>query len=529
MAIGVGQSGLEPDPTAPLPAGDRLQLGLPHASAPINRGVRQIQAQIAGGAPKPLRPEKGRAPRARRIDTALHLNPGTPPHARLIQPHAPPPQAPAAAVAPPAVVVTTFEAGADDNTTIPPDAHAAFSPTHAITAHNNNIHFVDLANLHAAPTVVALNTFWGLDGCFDPKVVYDPARHRFYFVTMTGAASANSALLIGVSAGDDPTQSWQLNTVPVDPAAQGQVWMDYPSLGFSGDKVTVQVNLFTIANNAFAGSTVYVFDKAALLNPGASIVLQRFVLTSQGAGQAPAVTLDANVNDQYLVASWTGDDGSGRGALAIWLLAGSAAAGTVALTRAGFVTGTATWDSFPPSGEFAPQSGITDRLDVGDDRMLTVINRGGTLHCCHTVMRPAGGATHAAVQWWDVPISTWVATTGLLEAPDASVFHAFPSLAVNGAGDKMIGYAAFSANTHPSGAYLLVLADGSRAAGVFAAGQNTYLKRFSGNKNRWGDYSATQVDARDDSSFFTVQEYASAQQDTWATRVAHITTAAGQV
>jgi hypothetical protein len=56
------------------------------------------------------------------------------------------------------------------------------------------------------------------------------------------------------------------------PAAQGKVRMDYPSLSLSGDKVAVQVNLFTIGSNAFAGSTVYVVDKAAPTALGASIV-----------------------------------------------------------------------------------------------------------------------------------------------------------------------------------------------------------------------------------------------------------------
>jgi len=527
MAVSV-ETAPEPDPRAALPAGTRLQLGPRQARAPINRGEWRLQALTRGGEPKPLRPPKGPIPRARRIDTDRQLNRGGTTAPQVVGLSAAPAAALGAATAAPAVVVTTFEGGIDDSTTIPPDTHAAFSRTHAINPHNNNIHFVDLANLHAAPTVVALDIFWSVQHCFDPKVVYDPNVDRFYFVTMAGAASNRSALLIGVSASGDPTQPWQMQTVAVDPAAQGPVWMDYPSLGFSADKVTVQVNLFTIAGNAFNGSTIYVFDKAALLNPGAAAVLQRFVVLDQGAGQAPAATLDAAMNDQYLVSSWTGNDGSGKGALAVWLLSGSAAAGTVALTRVGFVNGTGAWDSFPPAGEFGPQSGIADRLDVGDDRMLTVIYRDGKLHCCHTVMLPAGGATRAAVQWWEMPVNTWSATVGMLDDSAANVFYAYPSLAVNMQGDKLIGHAQFSAAAHPSGAYLLLLADGSRAAAVFAAGQNTYVKRFGGAKNRWGDYSATQIDPRDDHSFFTVQEYASAK-DTWATRVAHVTTIAGQV
>lgn len=528
MAMSI-ENELEPNPTATLPVGERLKLGPRRASAPISRGVQRTERALRGGEAKPLRPTKERAPRARHLDPDKHLNRSATPTLHVIPPSAPQPAVAAAAAPAPVIVVTTFEGGADGGTTIPPDTHAAFGRTHAIIAHNNNIHFVELANLHAPPTVVALDGFWGQQGCFDPKVVYDHHARRFYFVTMAGAASSSSALLIGVSAGEDPTQPWQLQTVPVDPTAQGPVWMDYPSLGFSADKVTVQVNLFTTDSNAFAGSTIYVFDKASLNSPGSAVALQRFVLINQGAGQIPAVTHDPGIADQHLVASWTGDDGSGKGALAVWLLSGSAAAGTVTLSRVGFVTGAGAWDSFAPVGEFAPQSGTSNGLDAGDDRMLTAILRNGVLHCCHAVMLPNGGANRAAVQWWDIPVATWTATVGHLDDASADLFHAYPSMAVNEQGDRLIGFAQFSASIHPSGAYLLVLADGSRATSVFAAGQNTYVKKFGGNTNRWGDYSPTQVDPRDDRSFFTVQEYASAQQDTWATRVAHVTTVAGKV
>src|SRR2546430_9736941 len=41
------------------------------------------------------------------------------------------------------------------------------------------------------------------------------------------------------------------------------------------------------------------------------------------------------------------------------------------------------------------------------------------------------------------------------------------------------------------------------------AGEGNYYKTFrtSADRNRWGDYSATQVDPADDTSFWTTQEY----------------------
>jgi hypothetical protein len=43
---------------------------------------------------------------------------------------------------------------------------------------------------------------------------------------------------------------------------------------------------------------------------------------------------------------------------------------------------------------------------------------------------------------------------------------------------------------------------------VLKAGQGAYVKTFGGSRNRWGDYSSTQVDPLDDRSLWTIQEYA---------------------
>jgi hypothetical protein len=298
--------------------------------------------------------------------------------------------------------------------------------------------------------------------------------------------------------------------------------MDYPSLGFTSDKVSVQVNLYTIGDNQFASSTIYSFDKASLLG-GQNVHLQRFVLTNQGAGQVPAVTYDANFADQYLVSSWGGQISGGNGALAVWQITGSPAAGTAAITRLGFVNGVRAWDSFTPRPDFAPQSAISNGVDTGDDRMLSVIFRQGALYCCHSISLPAGGATRSSVQWWNVTVGNWAASAGLIDDPTGVVFYAFPSMALNQRGDILIGHAQFSPNIHPSGAYYLVPASGAPSGAIFAAGQNSYYKTFGGPSNRWGDYSVTQPDPADPLRFWTIQEYASAQADTWATRAARIT------
>ncbi len=55
------------------------------------------------------------------------------------------------------------------------------------------------------------------------------------------------------------------------------------------------------------------------------------------------------------------------------------------------------------------------------------------------------------------------------------------------------------------------------------AGEDSYIKVFTGADIRWGDYSATCVDPSNDKTFWTLQEYAapdvgpSASDDRWGT------------
>ena len=121
----------------------------------------------------------------------------------------------------------------------------------------------------------------------------------------------------------------------VDPAVQGNVWLDFPSLGFSADKITVQVNLYAIADNSFQGSSVYVWDKASLYDPPFVPAVHMFLLPDQGATQAPALTYDPAQSTQLLVSRWSSNS-PGGGSYAVYEITGQVSDGSVRLTRTGF-------------------------------------------------------------------------------------------------------------------------------------------------------------------------------------------------
>jgi hypothetical protein len=513
------------DSSAALPSGDPLILETARKSAPFQarRGL-ETPLPTVEETQKPLRPPKERPPVADEVDPAQILS-------QAPSPPAPPtPTAPAAApLAPPPFV--TIPGGIDNSTSIPPDTAGAVGPNHVFNPLNNNVAIFDRGGTPISS--VSLNAFWnglGITGhTFDPKVLFDPYGNRFVFATMADAQEPSSCLLLAVTETQDPTQGWVSNSIRVDDAVQGQVWFDYPSVGFTSDKITAQVNLFTRNGNAFAGSTVYVFDKASLYNPPHQALLQRFVIPNQGATQAPAVTYDPTFSDQYLISRWSGNV-QGQGSIACYRLSGNVAAGQATLNRIGFLANSQPWDAFPP-GDMGQQSGIPNRVSVGDDRMLGACLRNGKLFCCHSVMLPAGGPSRSAIQLWEIDPSNWtVLNVTRIDDPAGAVSYAFPSIAANTNNDVVIGHAMFSGAAHPSAAFSFRPAGGTFFPPiVFAPGGNTYFKTFGGTINRWGDYSNTQVDPMNDIDFWTVQEFAHSSVDTWATMWARINIAPVQV
>ena len=94
------------------------------------------------------------------------------------------------------------------------------------------------------------------------------------------------------------------------------------------------------------------------------------------------------------------------------------------------------------------------------------------------------------------------------------MFRAYPSIAVNARRGVLLGYSRFSRDEFASAAYSYRAAGDSagslRDETLLRAGEAPYE---SGDPNRWGDYSATVVDPRNDVDFWTIQEVAALPRD----------------
>jgi outer membrane protein assembly factor BamB len=427
-----------------------------------------------------------------------------------------------------------FTAVTDAGAISPPDPHGAVGPTTVLTMTNFRVQGQDKSGAVQAGWPVTLWGFWQFittapsfppGKVIRPRVVFDPDPAyggRWILVSSQLPADINSGLLVGVL----PDSVTLPNAIPLsqghlfDADASNLVWASDPTVGFNRKFVVVQVNLYKMSDSTFDRSRVYVFRKADLyaynFTPAAVFSLETSCEGSTcGSSQVPASDYDLAEDDLYLVQSW------------------SPAAGTLRLYRIsepGVVTltpllplvsgGVSSAASASGGADLAPQPSACSghMIQTGDSRILSAVYRNGTLWAAHTVFLPS--PERAAVQWWQIKTDSTALQHGLVDGATASLMYAFPSLAVNKNDDVLLGFSTFTGSTYASAGYTFHLAndpqDAMQAPVVLKAGGSCYYNPVLG-KNVWGDYSAAAVDPADDTSLWTLQEYASATANRWGT------------
>ena len=129
------------------------------------------------------------------------------------------------------------------------------------------------------------------------------------------------------------------------------------------------------------------------------------------------------------------------------------------------------------------------------------------------------GNDRGGVRWYELRRSggAWSLYQEGTYAPDTT-HRWMGSIAMDGGGNIALGYSASSTGVFPSIRYTGRLAGDT--LGTMPQVETTIVAGSgSNNSNRWGDYSAMNVDPADDCTFWYTNEYATAN-GTWNTRVA---------
>lgn len=381
----------------------------------------------------------------------------------------------------------------------PPDSHGAIGPAHYVETVNRNFAIYDrdsgaeLVNVH-------LQSFLP-DSNGDPRVVYDQLAGRW--IVMVTDFSANEMIFLAVSLDDDPTGEWFKTNFPTDEGPDQTCWPDYPTLGY--DTEGIYVTTYMVGCGSI---TIFAIDKAPLIDatPSLGAISAFRQLPFEGAVQPMTVHDDST--GHYFISTQSSSQ------LRIRRLTGPITSPT--LNELGSVA-VPTFDP-PPD---VPALGSNTNLDhtVGN-RMLNATMRDGSIWAAHDV--GAGGMS--MVRWYQIDTATLdLVQSGDIGDPELHYFYG--SIAVNAAGDAMLGFSGSNADQ-----YAAIYATGRRAGdSPGTMGAPILIKEGTGpqnnidgvGRNRWGDYSMTNVDPVDDDSFWTIQEYGH-DVDIWGTWIANI-------
>ncbi|MBI5305593.1 MAG: IPT/TIG domain-containing protein [Chloroflexi bacterium] len=405
---------------------------------------------------------------------------------------------------------------------IPPDTDGAVGPTRVFVTLNNNYRVQDKTT-GATVSTVSMNTFWagtGATGNFDPKTLYDPYNNRFIVAGVSNVASPSSSIVYGVSDTSDPNGTWKLYRYIVGATIGGvPSWADYPTMGFNKNWVAISVNMFGTTDGLFKESRMLVINYPNLLAGAPTGTL--FTGLSDFAVQ-PAVTYSATENTLYAPAHWNSSAASYR----LNTITGTPAS---PLYTQGVLKTNSLGAWTVPSGDIQPQApepvtGATAKINAGDARILNAVFRNGNIWYAQTVGLPAGGIiSHLAAQWVKLDTSGNFVDGGRVEDPTATVsnggkWYSYPTITVNKNNDVLLGFSQFSSSQYAAAGY--AYRQNTDAAGtmrdpyIYKAGEGYYYKTYSGTRNRWGDYSNTQVDPSNDTDLWTIQEYAKPQVGT---------------
>jgi len=396
---------------------------------------------------------------------------------------------------------------------IPPDTMGAAGPDHLVSILNSDFGVFDKAT-GAVLQESSLRSFWGSLGTaagepanfpFDPKILYDQHSGRFVAVTLGGRSAPASWIMIAVSPASGPTGAWSKWAIDADvdnDVVQTNASADYPGLGVDQFNVYITANMFD-NTNAFQYGKVWVIPKPQLLltNPGPTLTWSEVHGPApSGLSRQPAHTFGAAA-ETYLVS---------EGTPSLLLLTRIDNTSGTPVVRPPVTVPIATYSSpFPFPGAPQPGASTIDTIDTSDTRVLNVVYRNGSVWATHHVVGPSG---KVEVAWYRInPGSGTVQSQG--RVTDPNLWYYYPSIAVNKDNVAAIGFSG-SSTTEFVGGYYTVIQPSTGAAesvALLKAGEAHYFKTFTSGDNRWGDFSATSVDPTDDTSFWTLQEYAESQ------------------
>lgn len=455
----------------------------------------------------------------------------------------------------------------------PPDTMGGVGSDHIVELINGRYSVYEKATGTRVQTS-SLNQFWTDAGVnfssftFDPRLLYDPFSERWFAASVDNARRDNNFLL-AVSNSSDPTAGW--TGVAIDSDSRNQRWADYPTLGFDGDGVYLAANMFPISGRGASGltTTIVAVPKNDLLaaTPTAAIAteLENIISDPTVPSEQPITNPQQAVPENELLpgtptASIVPEDVSPTATSATvnatlfennsTSITGFTVQPVVDLDNTGLPA--ALLSSFRTSSGLFKRSNIigdinSPMLDTSDGlisvepffskssaeqpgpkKNLEIAN--GSIFHGNVVLQngafwgvqTVNNAGRAALRWFQIDATTnLLMQEGLISDPNLDFYYG--SIAVNDFDDVVIGFSGSGENQFVSSYAAL----GQTSGGMTTFDTPLLLKegvddyQIGTGRNRWGDYSATTIDPTDPFTFWTFQEFVSAE-NRWSTQITEL-------
>lgn len=386
----------------------------------------------------------------------------------------------------------------------------------------------------------------------DPQIRFDRLTNRWIMIILdvpcTNAACTTTAanrILVAVSdAASNGTISgstvWtfyfiQQDTVGGIPST-GQ-FLDYPSLGVDNNALYIGGDMYV--GNTRQNTAGFVIRKSSILSGGPIVTTAfRNLIGTDGPLEPRGV-------DNYDPAATEG----------YFIGVSFAAFSRLNMRRIGTPGGTPTISADIPIttpltttsaiavDHLGNTGGTNGRVDGIDDRLYAAHIRNGRLWTAHsfTTLNTGVASTNAtnrrmSVRWYEMIVPAGAGTPTFNQA--GTIFdnvnatqatarqYWFPTVMVNGQGHAALGYSTggtpFRLDAATSGRLASDTGGTTQAVNIYTSSSTAYNPPSDpGPPRRWGDYSATSLDPKDDMTMWTIQEYCNGT-NTYGARVAKL-------
>lgn len=190
----------------------------------------------------------------------------------------------------------------------PPDNTIAVGENNTLQAVNSTFRITDKCGNTLYENTIQSFTGHAGSFMFDPKVLFDPWRRRFFMLWHEKNGNVSNFVLC-TSQQASAIGSWWIYTFDAETGG-GTAWADNYDVGFSSNSITASGNQFTYAGNSFTTATFRTWDPAQIFTGAGAGMITNTGLTEQNGAStfAPrcARIMNSTADDIYVSNRWNG-------------------------------------------------------------------------------------------------------------------------------------------------------------------------------------------------------------------------------